>query len=402
MIKEWCRVGRVWGGVLLWVLAQAMSVSVQASSAPTRAESMAATSAQLVEVPVSEPEMTARLSPPSNADAALPVQLAPTPTITPTTAPRPLPNDTPTLSGAAHIAVLVSEAVIPVSGTASSEVFVSIRDAQPGVRGFTLIVAFDPQVVQVRDTDSSTTNGIQVAAAEFFDGAQKVEANQADNVAGEIILTITQDGSAPMSNTDAWEKVATVRWTGKKEGKSVVSVSSASRFQIADGGSVPPDAAHDGVVFVRAPGIIEGIVKLQGRENHQGVDISTSLAAAHADRGDTDQDGRFAIPTSQGEGFYALQASMPGYLSAESDRPVKVTVGKVVDMGAITLIGGDVNNDNRIDILDLSYVAYRFNEVDANADANGDGVVDILDLSLTAGNFGKSGPIIWEVPGLEP
>lgn len=93
---------------------------------------------------------------------------------------------------------------------------------------------------------------------------------------------------------------------------------------------------------------------------------------------------------------------MPGYLSAESDRPVKVTVGKVVDMGAITLIGGDVNNDNRIDILDLSYVAYRFNEVDANADANGDGVVDILDLSLTAGNFGKSGPIIWEVPGLEP
>jgi hypothetical protein len=123
--------------------------------------------------------------------------------------------------------------------------------------------------------------------------------------------------------------------------------------------------------------------------------VSSSLAAAQADRATTGADGAFRIVTSLGEGFYTLTAAMSGYLSAESAKPVKVTVGSVVDVGKITLYGGDATGDDVVDIRDLSYVAYHFDRYDASADVNGDGVVDIFDLSLTAGNFGQRGPIPW-------
>jgi len=57
-----------------------------------------------------------------------------------------------------------------------------------------------------------------------------------------------------------------------------------------------------------------------------------------------------------------------------------------------------VNGDDRVDIRDVSYIAWRFGQADPQADANRDGRVDILDLTLTAGNFGKSGPTIWPLP----
>jgi hypothetical protein len=74
-----------------------------------------------------------------------------------------------------------------------------------------------------------------------------------------------------------------------------------------------------------------------------------------------------------------------------------MTVDAVVDLGEITLIGGDINGDNEIDVRDLSYVAWQFDESDPKADINGDGVVDIFDLSLIAGNFGRKGPIEWKI-----
>ena len=117
--------------------------------------------------------------------------------------------------------------------------------------------------------------------------------------------------------------------------------------------------------------------------------------ATRARHQQTEADGQFAITTSHGEGFYTLFVAMPGYLSAEIDRPVKLTMDSIVDVGQVTLLGGDVNGDNRIDGRDLSYVAWHFDEDDPQADVNGDGEIDILDLSLVAGNFGQVGPSNW-------
>ena len=49
----------------------------------------------------------------------------------------------------------------------------------------------------------------------------------------------------------------------------------------------------------------------------------------------------------------------------------------------------DVTGDGVVNILDLTFVAARFGESDAEADVTGDGIVNILDLVLIAQNFGN-------------
>jgi hypothetical protein len=325
----------------------------------------------------------------------------PTPTPTPTAVP-PTSTPTPPSPGTSHLAIQVSESVVSVGGTASSEVFVYLKDVQPGISGYHLSLRFDPQIVRIVDADGNAANGTQVAPSDFFvslqAGRQRIAENRVDNGAGEMSLTVMQEGTAPVHGTQSWHKVATLTWAGQREGNSVVSVGSDSHFIGPDGRTFAPDAANNGTVYARLPGQVRGRVVLQGRTGSGSAQVTSSLAAARADTVNADPDGRFALTTSHGEGFYTLVASAPGYLSAAGHRPVKLTVGSAIDLGEVTLYGGDANGDNRIDIRDLSYVAWHLDTDDARADINGDGQVDILDLSLIAGNFGRVGPTVWQLP----
>jgi hypothetical protein len=62
-------------------------------------------------------------------------------------------------------------------------------------------------------------------------------------------------------------------------------------------------------------------------------------------------------------------------------------------LGNITLLAGDINADNLIDIFDLAHMARFYGSSDSQADLNGDGTVSILDLVLAAGNYGQRGPL---------
>jgi hypothetical protein len=93
------------------------------------------------------------------------------------------------------------------------------------------------------------------------------------------------------------------------------------------------------------------------------------------------------------EGSVTLQVHHPGYLDALA--PIQAHLDGFLDMGEITLVGGDVNGDNQINILDLSFIGAQFGTDNAKADLNGDSTVDILDLTMVGANFGKSGPITW-------
>jgi len=288
--------------------------------------------------------------------------------------------------------------VIPVGAKGRSEVLVFLQDVNPGIRALELILSYNPSIVHIADADGETGNGVQVALAAFFGDGQVVTANQADNDAGRLVLALASGKGPAIEQTDTWRKVATITWVGRQEGNSVVAVQSATSFTSEDGRRIAPDAAHNGTLFVRQPGKITGTVKIQGRQAGSGVVVSSLLSKTNVDQAQTDRNGRFVIVTSHGEGFYTLLATMPGYLSATGERPVKVTVGSVIDLGTVTLLGGDVNGDDRVDIRDLSYIAWHFDQADTQADFNRDGRVDILDLTLTAGNFGKSGPTTWLVP----
>jgi hypothetical protein len=57
---------------------------------------------------------------------------------------------------------------------------------------------------------------------------------------------------------------------------------------------------------------------------------------------------------------------MPGYLYAT--KSISVSEGQTKDLGSITLLGGDANNDN---------------------------IVNIFDLVLVGGNYDKRGPSPW-------
>ena len=271
-----------------------------------------------------------------------------------------------------------------------------LKDVRPGIERLRLVLRFDPQVMHVQDTDGDAANGTQVTLAPFFEGLQAAIENQTDNTRGEIALTLALAEGSPVEQTASWRKVATIVWIGDQAGNSAITVDERSRFTNKDG-QISPNALHHGTAFVRQPGQISGRVKLQGRTEHGNTLVSSSLAATRVDRSYTTQDGSFTLTVSHGEGFYTLSASAPGYLTAQSSRPIKLTVGSELDLSEVTLLGGDVNRDNWIDIRDLSYVAYHLDEPDVQSDINGDGKVDILDLTLIAGNFGTMGPTTWPI-----
>src|SRR6185437_4408846 len=59
---------------------------------------------------------------------------------------------------------------------------------------------------------------------------------------------------------------------------------------------------------------------------------------------------------------------------------------------------GDLNNDNKVDALDLSLVLSNFNATTTNGDANSDGKVNILDLSIVLSHYGQTASSGYTIP----
>jgi hypothetical protein len=132
---------------------------------------------------------------------------------------------------------------------------------------------------------------------------------------------------------------------------------------------------------------LSGEIALQGRTTYEGTQITAQpFATPQATRtAIAARDGTFALTTTQP---CTVTARHPGFLSAHwvVDQP---GASEVV-LPEVTLLGGDVNADGRIDILDIAYIGARFEGQDAQADLNQDGTVNILDLVLAASNYGQS------------
>ncbi len=314
----------------------------------------------------------------------------PVPTITPSATMPPAS----TYEGKASL--LIGDAVLPLQGNKRVQVFVALRDVRPGICGLTLHLTFDPTIAQVIDADQNAENGIQVEAdVTWLSGY--VEDNQVDNLAGEIHLAVTQADCVPLTDTAGWRPFAVIAWQGVGEGQFSLATGPKTEFTLDSGARVSPNQIDAGTVSVRAQGQIQGSVFLQGRSVHRDIVVSAKLATEPGDRTVTVSDGVFSLLTSQGEGFYTLTASRVGYLSAQSSTPIQVTLGRSVAVAPVVLLGGDVNNDGSIDVRDLAFIAWHFDQYDAAADINDDGEVDISDLTITAGNYGQRGPTAWPI-----
>ena len=68
-------------------------------------------------------------------------------------------------------------------------------------------------------------------------------------------------------------------------------------------------------------------------------------------------------------------------------------------LGPVSLLSGDVNSDDAIDITDATLVGLNFGETDpeifGETDITNDGIVDIFDIILVSINFGETEPTVW-------
>jgi YVTN family beta-propeller protein len=142
---------------------------------------------------------------------------------------------------------------------------------------------------------------------------------------------------------------------------------------------------------------IVGQVNLQGRTSSQGVTVIVDEGEQEPVNVTPDMKGHFKVNNLTGDTNISVTANAPKYL------PAVCTLSTVnspeTNLGSVTLLSGDLNNDASVDVLDMVMVGSNFGQTgsDLPADQNQDGIIDIYDLILIGKNFGKSTQI-WNCP----
>jgi hypothetical protein len=94
-------------------------------------------------------------------------------------------------------------------------------------------------------------------------------------------------------------------------------------------------------------------------------------------------------------GTYTLIATADGFLSASAS--VTITEGTITTLPTISLLPGDIDNNNVIDPFDALTVGMNYNSAFPEAaDLNRDGIINVLDLEVLARNYRKAGPVPWQ------
>lgn len=141
--------------------------------------------------------------------------------------------------------------------------------------------------------------------------------------------------------------------------------------------------------------VLRGSVTLQGRPAppHPAWVLPVQVeASGHGTFNlSTNQEGRFEVPLPPLVNYVVKVKGSTTLRNVKNN--VFIWPG-VNDVHFGTLLAGDCNGDNTVDIVDFSIFRSLFGTPSAQADLNGDGFVDIFDFSLLRTNFGRSGDII--------
>jgi len=104
-------------------------------------------------------------------------------------------------------------------------------------------------------------------------------------------------------------------------------------------------------------------------------------------------DGTFSL--SVPAGTYTIVAMASGFLSAQGSVTLSADTGNTIP--AVSLLAGDIDNNNVIDQFDAMTIGMNYNTaIPDAADLNNDGIINVLDLELLAGNYRKTGPLTWQ------
>ena len=137
-----------------------------------------------------------------------------------------------------------------------------------------------------------------------------------------------------------------------------------------------------------------GQVILPGRTGNDWSDAVVTVDDT-AKSGTTDAAGNYAIADVTAGVHSSITADATGFLSAVCTSPT-VTAPET-NLLAATLLSGDVNDDDVVDITDGTAIGTNLGDSGPGlaADINQDEIVDVLDLILVSVNFGTTGPQEW-------
>ena len=350
--------------------------------------------------PTMTPSPTATASPTVTPSPTI----TPTATITATPSPSPTatatPTEIPTLTPTPPLTGTIvgfdpTDLTLPLSGSSSQlPQAVEIIDVE-NLQGFSLQAEFDPQAVQVMDADPNT-EGVQVALGPTFQNMSPfvaVNTVSQTGTTGLISLDATWLGQNPFTGSD---DLAIITWMPAQPGSAVLPYKidvTLTNVKLSDPNGTPIEhSLRQGTITIIDPTatVVGGQVYLQGRTSHEG----STVADGNGQQVQTGADGSFTI-SSDGR----LNILHPGYLSAQVDVQARLAQAstssgvQAASLGSITLLAGDVNGDNAINIFDLAYMANRYRTTDPSADLNGDGQVNIFDLAMAANNYRLQGPL---------
>jgi hypothetical protein len=213
-------------------------------------------------------------------------------------------------------------------------------------------------------------------------------------------------------------EAAAVRFTFSviADGSACFSISQSS-LKDSDGFSVTHVVSAPTCIAVQYRATANGSVYRQGvvaNPNPGGGTLACSRVVVNGGTygpSYTDTNGAFKI-VGLPVGTYTFFADYPGYLGAQKTGVAVVSGGypPVVYVGSTTLRGGDANDDDKINILDIGLIISKWGKTgssvrsatpanctaaDEYADINDDGNVNISDLAIAAGNWGLVGPTVW-------
>ena len=163
---------------------------------------------------------------------------------------------------------------------------------------------------------------------------------------------------------------------------------------------VYPGNMTDVIVSIYDPNAVTGTkFTLSGKVLLEAVsDNSRSVVSlGGTDRGYPDKWGNYTL-TDLAPGNYLFTVKKVGYIDLPStlNKTLVVNAGKTT-INTLTLIAGDVDNNEIINLTDALAVANDFGEsgndidyVDNRTDINADGTVDLLDLAIVAKNYNKT------------
>jgi hypothetical protein len=141
-------------------------------------------------------------------------------------------------------------------------------------------------------------------------------------------------------------------------------------------------------------GTIRGRVILERRTGNAGAQVE--VAGQVVTTGASGEYSLAEVPP----GIHTIIVRRQSYL--RTWRLVTVAAGQTLTLSDVTLLGGDINQDDVIDLVDANLIGQAWNSTSASpnwderADITDDGAVNILDMVAVQFNWDEVAPGPWE------